>query len=66
METPKAVCAFCGEGVNCEHGKCNACDSCRKCKARANPVKISESDFRGVFGHKCDQPTCPVCNEQGR
>lgn len=28
-------------------------------------LEISESDLRGVFGHKCDQPDCPVCNPKG-
>jgi hypothetical protein len=32
METPGAVCAFCGMGVNCEHGKCNGCSPpCKAC-----------------------------------
>jgi len=26
------------------------------------PLNISEEDLRGVFGHKCDQPNCPVCH----
>lgn len=29
---------------------------------RQSVVKISEADMRGVFGHKCEQPTCPICN----
>jgi hypothetical protein len=25
------------------------------------PVQISDEDMHGVFGYKCDQPTCPAC-----
>lgn len=28
---PNYRCAFCGEGVVCEHGKCNVCQHCREC-----------------------------------
>jgi hypothetical protein len=30
---------------------------------KPEPVRISESDMRGVFGHRCDQKDCPVCND---
>lgn len=28
---PGKACAFCGEGVVCQHGKCNACENCPWC-----------------------------------
>ena len=31
-ERPYAKCAFCGEGINCEHGICEMCGRCRKCR----------------------------------
>lgn len=44
-------CQWChGNPCTCPHGWPEA------------PLEISESDLRGVFGHKCDQPNCPVCH----
>ena len=33
-QRPGTVCAFCGSGVVCEHGKCDACEACKKCILR--------------------------------
>ena len=30
-QKPHKPCSFCGEGVVCEHGKCNICELCHKC-----------------------------------
>lgn len=51
-ESKQNVCQWChGNPCTCPHGWPEA----------PEPVEISETDLRGVFNHKCDQPTCPVC-----
>ena len=29
-------------------------------------IKVTEDQLRDVFGHKCDQPNCPVCSAGGQ
>jgi hypothetical protein len=37
------VCAFCGEGVTCEHGKCLVCQPCKRCDRLPTAVAPSRS-----------------------
>ena len=31
LQTPNRRCQFCGEGLVCEHGRCDTCQSCFEC-----------------------------------
>jgi hypothetical protein len=28
-------------------------------------LQIPDSDFRAVYGHRCEQPNCPACKSRG-
>lgn len=38
-QLPHKRCCFCGEGVTCAHGKCEVCQSCRRCDREERPVR---------------------------
>jgi hypothetical protein len=38
-QRPHIKCVFCGEGITCEHGKCNVCQRCRACERGESPRK---------------------------
>lgn len=51
-------------GTRMENKQCEWChgNPCTCPHGWPEVVNISEPDLRGVFAHKCDQLTCPVCH----
>jgi predicted nucleic acid-binding Zn ribbon protein len=43
LQQPHRRCAFCGEGLTCEHGLCDECQRCRECERE----RQREKDTRG-------------------